>query len=171
MSVESADFDNQITRIEGNFNNPECVMQAAMFVQAAAKMNAPVGISGDLRNSIFVDSEETDTGIEAEVYTPPGHYALYVELGTGKRGAQNHAGISPNVHPTYTMDPWWIHESQLNPGVGERYHWLHIDTPDGRFYRCEGQPAQPFLYPALNDNRQRVLEILKEGFNKAIEES
>lgn len=170
MSVESTKFDGQIAKIIGNIDNPKAVSQAAMFVQSAAKMNVPV-VTGDLRNNIYMNAEKTDEGYFAEVYTPPGHYAAYVEMGTGRRGAANHAGISPNVTPAYRLDPWWIHESQLDPGVAERYHWPYIDTDQGRFYRCEGQPAQPFLYPALKDNEQRVLEILKAGFNKAIKES
>ena len=135
MSVESRGFDNQIARIKGTFDNPKCVAQAAMFVQGAAKMNAP-SRTGDLRANIYMNVETTETGVEAEIYTPPGSYALYVEVGTGRRGANDHAGISPNITPAYTMDPWWIHESQLEPGVGEAYGWFYIDTPQGRFYRC-----------------------------------
>lgn len=170
MTVQSGAFDSQMVRIKGSVNNPKCVTQAAFFVQDRAKRLVPTE-TGDLKNSIFINTEQTADGVLSEVYTPPGGYALYVELGTGRRGADNHAGISPNVTPAYTMDPWWFHESQIDKDAAEKYGWFYIDTEQGRFYRCEGQPAQPFLYPALADNRQRVLEILKRGFNKAIGES
>ena len=168
MSIESGSFDNQIAKITGNFNNPKCVAEAALEVQREAKNNAPA-VTGDLRNNIYMNAETTDEGVTAEVYTPPGHYAYFVEVGTGRKGAENPGGISPNVSPAYKLEPWWIHESQIDPGVAERYHWMFIDTPDGRFYKCDGQAAQPFLYPALADNKQMVLDILRKGFNKALE--
>ena len=55
--------------------------------------------------------------------------------------------------------------------VAEKYHWFHIDTPDGRFYQCTGQPAYPFMYPALKDNQDQILEGMKAEFSAAIKES
>ena len=141
--------------------DPKYLKEAGTYVQGAARMLAPAD-SGYLRNNIFLSVQEDDSGMEATVYTNV-QYAPYVEFGTGPRGAQNHNGISPNVTVAYTMEPWWIHESQIDPAVAERYHWMYIDTEDGRFYKCEGQPAQPFMYPALHDNTQTILDILKRG--------
>ena len=114
-----------------------------------------------------MDVDETDDGICATVYTNV-QYAPYVEFGTGPRGAADHVGISPEVTPAYTLEPWWIHESQIDEAVAIRYHWYYIDTEDGRFYKCEGQPAQPFMYPALHDNKDTVMEILSKGIKNAI---
>ena len=47
----------------------------------------------------------------------------------------------------------------------------YIDTPEGRFYKCSGQPAQPFLYPALKDNEKEVLGIMQKEINKILERS
>ena len=71
-----------------------------------------------------------------------------------------HAGISPEVTPVYTQQPWWIHESQIDRRVAEKYRWPYMDTPDGRFYRCSGNPAYPFLYPAMKDNEEQILKVL-----------
>ena len=160
----------QLGKIEGALSSdPKYINEAGNFVRNAAVMLAPVGPSGgDLRNSIQMRSyQEEDGTYVAEVFTRKA-YAHYVELGTGPKGAANHAGISPEVHPSYTPNPWWIHESQLDIGVAEMYHWHYIDTPDGRFYICYGQAAQPFMYPALKDNEQTVLDILKGGYEEAI---
>ena len=159
----------QLGKIQGALGDPMYINEAGQFVRSAAVLNAPVGPSGgDLRVSIQMRSYQEDDGtFVAEVYTNK-QYAHYVEFGTGPKGAANHAGISPEVNPSYTPNPWWIHESQLDIGVAQMYHWHYIDTPDGRFYICYGQAAQPFMYPALKDNEQTVLDILKGGYEEAI---
>ena len=159
----------QLGKIIDELGKPQNIDEAAQFVRSAAVMLAPVN-GGNLRNSIQAETYEEDGMFVGEVYTRC-QYAHYVELGTGPKGAANHAGISPEVHPSYTPNPWWIHESQLDVGVAEMYHWHYIDTPDGRFYICYGQAAQPFLYPALKDNEQTVRDILKGGYEEAIRRS
>ena len=156
-----------LDRIEAKFKKMEWLDQAAAFVKDAAVGNAPFNY-GYLQQHIFYEVERKRfTGAIATVYTDV-EYAPYVELGTGRRGAMNHEGISPEVHPTYTMHSWWIHESQLDVGVAAKYHFPFIDTPEGRFYKCEGQPAQPFMYPALKDNEARVIAIAEKGIEEAL---
>ena len=94
--------------------------------------------------------------------------APYVEFGTGPKGQANHAGISPEVTPVYTQVPWWIHESQVDRRTAEKYRWFYIDIPQGRFYQCTGQPAHPFLYPALHDNEDKILKNMKASFQADI---
>ena len=94
--------------------------------------------------------------------------APYVEFGTGPKGQADHAGISPEVTPVYTQAPWWIHESQIDRRTAEKYRWFYIDTPQGRFYQCTGQPAHPFLYPALHDNEDKILKNMKASFQTNI---
>ena len=135
-------------------------------VQAEARLLCPVQ-QGELRNSIKSMVERRDDKIIGTVYTNKA-YATYVEMGTGPKGAENHAGISPVVNPAYTMSPWWIHESQVDKIVAEKYNWFYLDTPDGRFYQCTGQPAQPFMYPALKNNEDRVVRTMKNALNREL---
>ena len=95
-------------------------------------------------------------------------YAGYVEMGTGPKGEANHSGISPVVNPSYSQNPWWIHESQIDKGLAERYHWFYIETEDGRFYQCTGQPAQPFMYPALKNNEDRVVTNMEKALKREL---
>lgn len=161
----------QLKKIETAATTGQWMEQACQFVVGAAKMLCP-GYTGELRNSITYEVEKGGflfwkryTGI---VYTDKA-YAPYVELGTGPKGADDHAGISPEITPSYTLEPWWIHESMIDPGLAEMYHWPAIKTPDGVFYRCSGQAAQPFLYPALADNEATVVAIITKGINAAME--
>ena len=142
--------------------------QAGQFVRSAAVLNAPAE-SGHLRQNILLDVKRDGEDLVAEISTSPAvRYAPFVELGTGPKGFQNHEGISPNVNPTYSMSPWYIHESMIDPGLAEKYHWQVFETKAGKFYRCYGQPAHPFLYPALHDHEQEVLRILQDGYKKAM---
>lgn len=111
--------------------------------------------SGELKQKIRISTEQQDEKVIGTVYTNV-KYAPYIEFGTGPKGEKNHEGISPLVTPVYSQSPWWIHESQIDAETAEEYHWFYIDTKKGRFYQCSGQAAQPFLYPALKNNEDRV---------------
>jgi len=140
--------------------------KAIIHVQTAAKYNCPVH-DGELRNSIYTDIQGEGDPVEGICFTNKSH-GPYVEFGTGPRGQASHAGISPDVAVAYAQSPWWIHESQIGQGTAETYGWFGIDTPDGRFYQCNGQPAQPFMYPALKDNREEVLNIIAESVRRQL---
>lgn len=157
----------QLDHIVEKAAKAEYVREAGDFVRSAAVLNAP-GNSGHLRQNIFHDFEEGRFSATSIVHTNNVRYAEYVEHGTGPEGMKNHEGISPNVTPAYRMTPWWIPESEIDPWIAEQYHWPSIDTPDGKFYKCSGQPARPFMYPALKDNQDDVIQIMKEGINSVL---
>lgn len=146
----------------------EALKRGTLIVRDAAVMLAPVN-HGELRHSIRRKHQRTDEGARGIVYTNK-EYAPYVEFGTGPKGEENHEGISPLVSPTYTQTPWWIHESQIDRQTAELYHWFYIDTPDGRFYQVTGQPAQPFMYPALHDTKEEVVNKMGTYLAKKIKE-
>ena len=128
------------------------------LVQEDAKANCQVH-DGELRESIFTAVENKDGKIRGTCYTNK-QYAPYVEFGTGPKGQADHDGISPDVAVSYSQTGWWIHESQIGRDVAERYRFFHIDTENGRFYKCYGQAAQPFMYPALKNNEDAILAII-----------
>lgn len=142
------------------------IRRAALLVQEAAKLNAGGyrHSTGELRGSIGTVIEEDGSVIRGIISASAPH-AVYVEFGTGPRGFASHSGISPDVAVSYTMEPWWIHEGEGENEIGreeaEAYGFFYIDTPSGRFYLCSGQPAKPFLYPALKDNEEAVLRVMR----------
>lgn len=137
------------------------------IVRANAVLRCP-GNHGELRGSIKTRIEATEQGYRGTCYTNKA-YAMYVEFGTGPKGKANHAGITPEVTPAYTLKPWWVHESQIDKADAERYHWFSIDTPKGRFYEMVGQAAHPFLYPAMDKNKDRVVGKIKQIVKKQLE--
>lgn len=144
----------------------KAIGKQAKKVQATAKLLCSVN-QGELRNSIKT-SVETEAGrVIGTVYTNK-KYAAYVEFGTGPVGEQNHAGISPEVTPAYSQNPWWIHESMIDKKDAEQYHFFKIETENGSFYQTHGQPAQPFLYPALKSNKKNIQRGIEEELQKQI---
>ena len=134
------------------------VSASCKMVMKEAKNLCPTfqgGGGGELQQSIRKHVEKQDDMVIGSVYTNKS-YAPYVEFGTGPKGEENHAGISPVLTPAYVQSPWWIHESQLDEGVAEAYHWFCLETEDGKFYQSTGQAAQPFMYPALKNNEERA---------------
>ena len=144
----------------------DAVSKGIKTVQAEAKSLCPV-YDGELRDSIYTSVENGEESIRGTCYTNKS-YAAYVEFGTGPKGQANHEGISPDVAVSYSQSPWWIHESQVGRETAERYGWPYIDTPDGRFYRCSGQAAQPYMYPALKNNEHEIERIFEEAVEKKI---
>lgn len=140
------------------------VARGIMMVQEAAKEGCR-SQTGELRESIYTSMEGEGEIVRGVCYTNKS-YAPYVEFGTGPAGQAHHEGISPEVAVAYTQSPWWIHEgsgpNEIDRETAEFYHFFHIDTPQGRFYQCTGQPARPFLYPALKNNEERIMQIIKE---------
>jgi HK97 gp10 family phage protein len=74
---------------------------------------------------------------EGIVYTPL-EYAPYIEYGTGLF-AEN--------------------------GGRQDVPWCYQDD-EGEWHSTSGQPPRPYMRPALNENREKILRILKEGLTE-----
>lgn len=112
--------------------------QACAIVERAAKENAPKG-SGELRRSITSKVESSGTQIQGTVYTPL-EYAPYVEYGTGlfAKGGNGRQEV-----------PWRYFNE-------ENHEWVSTS----------GQHPQPYLVPALKDNRDKIIDKIREGLKK-----
>ena len=127
------------------------------------------GESGELRQSIYTQVEERGGIVTGTCYTNKA-YAIYVEFGTGPKGMRSHEGISPDVTVSYSTSPWWIHESMIDKALAEKYHWFKINTRNGIFYQCSGQEAQPFMYPAMKNNKEELIDGIRADFQAYIKE-
>ena len=79
----------------------------------------------------------TVKGTEGTVFTPL-EYAPYVEYGTGLFAEK---GGRKNV-------PWYYKDEE------------------GKWHITSGQHPHPYMRPALNENREEVLRLIKEGIIK-----
>lgn len=158
-----------LARVVVGQNMEGAIGGAAHMVQGEAKLMCPVN-DGELRQSIKTSVETREEKVIGTIYTNK-KYGPFVELGTGPTGQEDHAGISPLISPSYTQSPWWIHESQIDKETAEKYHWFSIETSQGRFYQCSGQAAQPFMYPALKNNEERVTRHVSGYLSRKIREA
>ena len=117
-------------------NMTQAMGQACAAVEASAKKKAPKD-SGALRRSIASKVETEGGNIQGVVYTAL-EYAPYVEYGTGL-----------------------FAESDGRTDVP----WVYQDD-EGNWHSIKGQKPQPFLRPALNENRKTVVKILGGGIKK-----
>lgn len=151
MSKSVVGLDSLLKKLSKLGGNVEEVLTQSIgkqtkLVQGDAKDLCPVDL-GDLRNSIKGTVKNYKGRIVGVVSTNNDH-AAYVEFGTGRVGERTNKNTKVNV--SYKQDKWLVNI----PDVGPR--WI------------EGQPAQPYLYPALKNNEERIIENIKGDINKAI---
>lgn len=167
MIIGQKNVTDAIERI-GEMDLERGISQSILLVQEEAKTLCRVS-TGELRNSIFTDVNQEGNTVRGTCYTNK-EYAQYVEFGTGPAGQASHEGVSPNVAVAYRQSPWWIHEgsgpNEIDRETAETYHFPYVDTSEGRFYRCTGQPASPFMYPALKNNEESIIRIIREEANR-----
>lgn len=119
----------------------KAIGQGTQVVRSEAVLLCPVD-SGELRQSIKTSVEASGDDINGITYTNK-EYAAYVEFGTGPKGEESHSGISPEITPSYTQQGW------------------SYKNDDGEWIYTNGQPAQPFMYPALKNNEKKVKKLIK----------
>ena len=107
------------------------MQDACNLVEGAAKDKAPKD-TGALRRSITSKVEVTGNSIEGIVFTPL-EYAPYQEYGTGLF-AEN--------------------------GNGRKTPWVYMDDK-GNYHYTRGQHPQPYMRPALEENKDKIINIIK----------
>lgn len=139
MSIEFEGINELLNSLEelGSLDNIEDALgKACALVERSAKQKAPKD-TGELRRSITSKVESNGSDIQGVVYTPL-EYAPYVEFGTGL-----------------------FAES----GGRQDVPWNYRDDK-GEWHSTSGMKPQPFMRPALNENREEILRKLKEGIGK-----
>lgn len=148
----------------------KAVQRSLDVIQSDAVMNAPANL-GQLKNSIFSAVDENGTKISGTVYTDLEH-GWYVEFGTGPVGAADHDGISPEVPVAYRMTGWLIPGSAISEADALKYKFKKVIFKDGTvWYATNGQPAQPFMYPAFMNNVDNVEKFFQEALDDAVKEA
>ena len=107
--------------------------KACAMVERSAKQKAPKD-TGALRRSITSKIEVVDDSIVGIVFTPL-EYAPYVEYGTGLFAEE---GGRIDV-------PW------------------NYQDDKGEWHSTSGQKPQPYMRPALEENREKIKRLFKEG--------
>lgn len=137
MSVKIEGIEEVVERLEELSNTEQVektVEDCCQILVRSAVQNAKKGRTGDLRRSIKYEVDSNSEGIKGIVFTPL-FYAPYVEYGTGLF-AEN--------------------------GGRQDVPWCYQDDK-GEWHSTSGMKPQPFMRPALNDNREHILRLLREA--------
>ena len=139
----ATEVDIRIEGMEEVFDNLEgaldvnkiaaAIGKACALVERSAKQKAPKG-TGELIRSITSKVDTVGNDVVGTVFTPL-EYAPYVEFGTGLFAEE---GGRKDV-------PW------------------NYQDDKGEWHSTSGQHPQPFMRPALNENREQVKRILGEA--------
>lgn len=136
MSIKFDGLNEVLNALEEPVNQEQltaALTRACLLVERSARQKAPKG-NGTLRNSITSEVREEGGELVGVVYTPL-EYAPYVEYGTGLFAEE---GGRKDV-------PW------------------HYQDEKGEWHSTSGQKPQPFMRPALDENREEIMRILREG--------
>ena len=136
MSIEVDGLDGLVERLESLLDAEslkKAMGQACAVVERSAKQKAPKGV-GELRRSITSEVRLNGDVVEGVIFTPL-EYAPYVEYGTGLFAEE---------------------------GGRQDVPWCYQDD-EGEWHTTSGQRPQPFMRPALNENREVIKKILKEA--------
>lgn len=166
MALEIQGLDGVFERLEGIADlakAKQAITKACMIVERDAKINAQALSEGDGTLAGSIASRIDD--LEGVVYTPL-FYAPYVEYGTGIEAR----------HPTIPgrQDVPWVyveHSGQPQKDSAQKSFTLEEAKKAAAYLKRKGlephitygQKPQPFMRPALDNNRDRILEILREG--------
>lgn len=111
----------------------QAIGRACALVERSAKEKAPKD-TGALRRSITSEVDNSSGEMVGVVFTPL-EYAPYVEFGTGLFAEK---------------------------GGRQDVPWSYQDD-EGNWHSTSGQRPQPFMRPALDENREAILNIIKEA--------
>lgn len=85
-------------------------------------------------------------------------YIIYIEYGTGKKGAEN-----PNAQRPAGWTPRTTHMVNINGTKVEKEYWVYFD-PEHGFVATEGQAPRPFIRKAVEDYRKKVQKKAEVAF-------
>lgn len=173
MNIENVDnLLKKLSKIDSGIQKDimlKAIKQADLQIQKQARLLAPYN-SNALRRSIKTKETVNETNVIGSVYTNL-EYAPYVEFGTGPVGQENHQGISPQVTPHYSQKGWMIPVDAISSEDAERYHFKPaIKNGEVIGYYTKGQPARPFLYPALKDQEEGLKRMTSKYIKKRLKE-
>lgn len=130
----------------------QAIGTATAIVEGAAKTLCPTNKyrgGGELRQSIHPEVKDRGDEIVGRIYTNK-EYAPYVEFGTGIKGGTHPKTAELGL--TFRTDVPWV----FTPDNGET------------FFRTSGQVAQPFMYPALKQNKTKINKLITDALRNEL---
>lgn len=136
MSINIEGSENLLSKLDKVAqaeNLVNAMGKACALVEGEAKRKAPKD-TGELRRSIESKVEDNGEGVQGVIFSPL-EYAPYIEYGTGLFAEKGGRADVP---------------------------WFYVDD-DGKGHVTKGIHPHPYMRPALNEQKNKIKDILKEG--------
>lgn len=136
MSINIEGSENLLSKLDKVAqaeNLVNAMGKACALVEGEAKRKAPKD-TGELRRSIESKVENNGEGVQGVIFSPL-EYAPYIEYGTGLFAEKGGRADVP---------------------------WFYVDD-DGKGHLTKGIHPHPYMRPALNEQKNKIKDILKEG--------
>lgn len=133
MSIEIKGLEGVLARLDGIMDEGKMkdALEKACLLVESDAVKKAPKVDGVLRQSITSRVQ----GLEGIVYSPL-EYAPYVEYGTGLFATGTGGGRTD-------------------------VPWIYQDEKTGEFYATCGQHPQPYMRPALDENRDKIVSLLQ----------
>lgn len=136
MSINIEGTENLLSKLDKVAqaeNLVNAMGKACALVEGEAKRKAPKD-TGELRRSIESKVENNGEGVQGVIFSPL-EYAPYIEYGTGLFAEKGGRADVP---------------------------WFYVDD-EGKGHLTKGIHPHPYMRPALNEQKNKIKDILKEG--------
>lgn len=131
-----------------------------LAMERDAKKLCPVD-TGDLRNSIHTEVSTDGGAVKGKLIANSDH-AVYVEMGTGDVGRAS-GGNGSGVNVSYRHGGWFV----PLPRTAVMLRDTILREGSGGFW-TNGQPARPYLYPAYQQNRGKLVEKIRAAIREKL---
>lgn len=148
-------------RLDGliNFDTiGKALTDATLIVERSAKQKAPKGTISQSITSMV-------NNLTGTVYTPV-EYAPYVEYGTGKFSIHPQGGRKELPWVYVEGSTKKSHKKTIYTDASARKMVAIMREQGLDAHMTYGQEPHPFLRPAIDENREKIIEKLKEGLLK-----
>ncbi len=137
--------------------------------------------SSNVQSSVKYGTGESAGSVKDEVITKSsggitGHVwsdkkqLLFREFGTGPNGEKSTKDLPQGITPVYTQKAWFFPVSSSIEDLTALYGIPKIEIQGVEFYKTSGQPARPWLYPALKYVEENMAkDIVKRNVQEAIQ--
>ena len=130
---------------------------------ASSVKHASGELVGSLKTEVATNGKGSSTG---RVFSDK-QQAVYREFGTGPNGEASAKDLPEGIYPVYTQTPWFI-PSEKVPDLAELYDMPVIEIKGKAYYMTSGQPARPWLYPALKHGTKDSEEIVQRHVSERL---
>lgn len=174
MRIEIKGKDKFLSQLE---NVPKVVKKAVydatyeinQDVQGRIESNLSSSIkhgSGELMGSFKNEVTEDNAGNIVGRNWSDNPISIFREFGTGSVGAASQKDLPDGVNPTYTMESWFFPVDSVDVDLEAIYGMPKIMINGTEFYRTNGQPARPYMYPAFKEGMEHAEDTFKDHVKK-----